>query len=278
MLELRKKKHLLKLALCGWAAGWLLCGCAERKSELVPFSGAAPYASACPIWVPRANGAYEVNRRIIGQISLEAIRARANEGLAAAQRDLGLAYLKGELGLQTDQAEAFKWIEAAARQGDAIGERVLGSLYSFGTGVQPDPVQAVKWYRKAAEQGNPEAQVNLAELLQRGRGTTPNPSEAFVWLQQAASRGNPGGERLLARAYWEGEGTPRSYGRAYWWLHKAAQHDPGNADVQTAIWWIDTGIVCVSVVLLAVVYFVIRRIGRGVRRRNGEGIATSHGP
>ena len=49
--------------------------------------------------------------------SIEVVRAKADQGEASAQLDLGLSYFKGT-GVVKDDAEAYKWFLLAGAQGD----------------------------------------------------------------------------------------------------------------------------------------------------------------
>ena len=80
------------------------------------------------------------------------IRAKAEQGDAAAQFSLGVIYAKGQ-GVAQDYAEAAKWYRKAAEQGYTPAQCKLGTMYVQGHGVTRDYAEAVKWYRKAAEQG-----------------------------------------------------------------------------------------------------------------------------
>ncbi len=85
------------------------------------------------------------------------IRKAANQGLADAQKFLGILYVNGQ-GVPQDYAEAAKWYRKAADQGNASAQYSLGFMYNRGLGVPRDPVQAELWRRKAAEQGYELAQ------------------------------------------------------------------------------------------------------------------------
>jgi len=63
-------------------------------------------------------------------------------------------YVKGE-GVARDYAEAFRWEEKAAKQGDPYAQYGLSILYAKGEGVRQDYNEAFNWLRKAAEQGVP---------------------------------------------------------------------------------------------------------------------------
>ena len=53
-------------------------------------------------------------------------------------------------------------IKKAAEQGLAPAQVNLGLAYDSGKGVKKDDEKAVDWYKKAAEQGDADAQFNLA--------------------------------------------------------------------------------------------------------------------
>jgi hypothetical protein len=89
------------------------------------------------------------------QPDVEALRAKAEQGDAEAQLNLGNGYYHGE-GVPQDYAEAAKWNRLAAEQGHASAQYHLGFMYDNGQGVPQDYAEAVKWYRLAAEQGHAE--------------------------------------------------------------------------------------------------------------------------
>ena len=88
---------------------------------------------------------------------LEQTRARAEQGDALAQYDLGAMYSHG-FGVPEDAAEAARWYRLAAEQGDAFAQTGLGFLYALGEGVPQDFVLAYMWLNLAAAQGNEAAQ------------------------------------------------------------------------------------------------------------------------
>ena len=63
-----------------------------------------------------------------------------------------------------DMTEAVKLYRKSAEQGLSAAQNNLGWCYAYGEGVTKDMSEAVKWYRKAAEQGHAEAKKALAEL------------------------------------------------------------------------------------------------------------------
>jgi TPR repeat protein len=67
---------------------------------------------------------------------------------------------KPESGQQSEpHQKQFEEIKAKAAQGDAVAQNELGTRYLRGQGVAKDPAEAVKWFRKAADQSQPIAAV-----------------------------------------------------------------------------------------------------------------------
>jgi uncharacterized protein len=111
------------------------------------------------------------------QVALREFLPLAKQGVAQAQRNLGLMYANGQ-GVPQDYAEAAKWYRRAADQGDALAQSDLGGMYSRGLGVPQDYAEAAKWYRRAADQGHARAQWNLGMMYDGGHGcrrTMPKP-------------------------------------------------------------------------------------------------------
>ena len=103
-------------------------------------------------------------------------QAGFDEGVAAYERG--------------DYASAFREFRPLADQGVAAAQYNLGLMYVNGRGVTQDYVEAVKWYRKAAEQGNAKTQHNLGTMYFYGKGVTQNYVQAHMWFNLAAVKGN----------------------------------------------------------------------------------------
>lgn len=103
---------------------------------------------------------------------IDALRAKAEQGDARAQYELGKAYADGE-GVTRDLTESVKWYRKAAEQGDAAAQYNLGVAYTLGHGgLRKDPAEAAKWYRKSAEQGYALAQKALDPAIAKTWKTT----------------------------------------------------------------------------------------------------------
>lgn len=99
---------------------------------------------------------------------------------------------KGDLYFgKKDYNEALKWYRKSAEQGNALGQCILGRIYTDGLGrVNQDYDEALKWSRKSAEQGNADAQCNLGHMYIYGYGVTPDREQAKYWWVKACSNGN----------------------------------------------------------------------------------------
>ncbi len=116
--------------------------------------------------------------------SFETIKAKAEQGDAEAQLNLGFMYADGE-GVPQNAIEAVKCFRKAAEQGDAEAQLNLGFMYANGTeGVPKDAIEAAKWYRKAAEQGDARAQSNLNAMYAIGEGIPKDAVETVKWYHK----------------------------------------------------------------------------------------------
>ena len=111
------------------------------------------------------------------------LQAKAEQGDAAAQYELGECYMYG--GVKLDRQEAVKWCRKAAEQGYAPAQYMLGHWYGLGEGVEMDEVESHKWYRKAAEQGYAPAQYELGKCYWCGEGVEKDLIQAARWLCKA---------------------------------------------------------------------------------------------
>jgi len=131
---------------------------------------------------------------------IAALRAKAEQGDADAQFELGDAYFQGANGVAKNPSESIKWLRKAADQGNARAQGRLGYAYKLGFGVPKNNAEAVKWWRKAAEQGLDTAQFGLATAYARGEGVAKDPVEAEKWYRKAAEQGEVRAQRALAQA------------------------------------------------------------------------------
>ena len=121
------------------------------------------------------------------QDTVAELRAKADQGVAAAQVNLGVMYATGE-GVPEDDAEAVRWYRLAADQGHVEAQYSLGVAYADGRGVPEDTAEALRWWRLAADQGDAGGQVGLGLMYATGEGVPQNDVTAHMWFNLAASR------------------------------------------------------------------------------------------
>ena len=101
---------------------------------------------------------------------IESLRARAEQGNAKAQNDLGVCYHNGD-GVEKNFAEAVKWYLKAAEQNYAKAFDNLGSIYQFGGyGVEKNLPKALEYFRKGAEAGVPRSMNQIGYFYEYGLG------------------------------------------------------------------------------------------------------------
>jgi len=178
----------------------------------------------------------EADRKLLADI-----RAKADNGDAESQNQLGCAFYNGALGVTKDYVEAVKWYRKAAEQNDADAQFFLGLCYDAGQGVTKDDVEAVKWYRKAAEQNNAGAQYSLGLCFYKGQGVAKDYVEAARWYRKAAEQNDADAQSHLGAHYGTGEGVAKDYVEAYKWrLLAAAQGDEKAKKAVTALEYLMT--------------------------------------
>ena len=92
----------------------------------------------------------------------------AEQGLAQAQLNLGMMYMRGQ-GVSQDYKKAVRLFRLSAEQGLVESQFNLGRMYDQGKLVPQDFGEAVKWYRLAAEQEYADAQSNLGVMYREGQ-------------------------------------------------------------------------------------------------------------
>ncbi|MDF2902305.1 MAG: hypothetical protein K0Q62_2364, partial [Phenylobacterium sp.] len=140
--------------------------------------------------------------------AFKALKARAERGERAAQKELAAAYVKGG-DIRRDRAEAIRWCEKALAQGDASVAFPLATLYAnrwytfYPPFVMAEPTateyaRAAALYERAGKAGNAKALVQLAYMYQAGQGVKKDAQAYRRYMEQAARLGSPDGYAALA--------------------------------------------------------------------------------
>jgi TPR repeat protein len=113
----------------------------------------------------------------------------ADSGLADAQYAMSQIYANGVGGKKRDEAEARRWLLAAARQNFDTAQVDLATWLIEGRGGPRDLKAGFGWMKRAADSGNVAAQNRVAKLYMGGIGTEPNSIDAAAWYFLARRAG-----------------------------------------------------------------------------------------
>lgn len=128
--------------------------------------------------------------------------ARAAQGDARAQLQLGIRYAEGDGVIQNDK-EAAKWFALAAKQGVAEAQYHYGLALLKGQGVVQDYRAAFNWIEKPAQRGYAKAQYSLGELYRYGTGTPVDKARAYLWFNLAAAQGVEAAAKARDSLVWQ---------------------------------------------------------------------------
>jgi hypothetical protein len=128
--------------------------------------------------------------------------ARAEQGDAEAQLQLGMRYATGD-GVIQNEKEAARWFELAARQGLAEAQYQYGLALLQGRGVVQDYKAAFNWIEKPAQRGHAKAQYSLGELYRYGTGIAIDKAHAYLWFNLAAAQGMEAAARARDSLVWQ---------------------------------------------------------------------------
>ncbi|MBQ6773247.1 MAG: sel1 repeat family protein [Synergistaceae bacterium] len=128
------------------------------------------------------------------------LREKAMYGDTASQFKLGYMYEHG-LGVERDDAEAFKWYSKAANCGHPCAQYFIGVMYNEGRGVEKDDFMAARWLRRSAVRGNKNAQYLFGRKVFYGEGVMQNETAGLKWLRAAACKGHSEAKKFLDAYY-----------------------------------------------------------------------------
>jgi TPR repeat protein len=198
----------------------LLAACALAAPLLALSAQPPPRQAVRPI--ERAIAAYDSGDHAAAQAAFERL---GQAGLAAADHNLALMHLRGQVRPHSDPVQARLLLERAAARGFVTAMFALGKLHEdAGFGAPRDLAQSHRWYLLAAEAGSADAQVAVGTAYYLGRGAPQDLSRAAYWYRQAAESGDVGAQYLLASMYETGYGLTRDLRLARYWYEAAAHN------------------------------------------------------
>jgi TPR repeat protein len=115
----------------------------------------------------------------------------ANQGMAAAQTNLGLMYSKG-YGVPINEAEAVRWYLLAAEKDHPVAQNNLGYMHINGQGLPKDRVLGLMWLTFSSENGYARAAKAILVLEKSMTKSETELARGFVliWKKKRALRQN----------------------------------------------------------------------------------------
>ena len=158
-------------------------------------------------------------------------RASASKAHPGAATRLGMACLRGDMGLTNRYREGLKWLKRAAESADQQYNQApyeLGLLHvtGFGDDVFRDEQYAAQLFTQAAELGHPMANLKMGEAYEHGQlGCPRDPALSVHFYTGAAQGGVP--EAMMALCAWYMVGAEpvldKDENEAYEWAKRAAE-------------------------------------------------------
>lgn len=162
--------------------------------------------------------------------AIELHRAAARQGVAQAQTVLGWAHLTGTVAEQ-DFPLARKWLSAAAHQGAPPAMYLLALMHRDGQGARPDPEFADQLTERAAELGYLPAIYSLAASWLDPSSARHDPEKGLFILTRAAATDALAAVQL-GHEYLRGTHAGPDPQAAYEWISRGA----GMGDAQARLW------------------------------------------
>src|SRR5882757_8874949 len=131
----------------------------------------------------------------------------ADQGEVDAQFNLAVMYARGDVPPENhpDMAKAVPLFRKAALQGHAESQYIVALAYHEATGVERDEEECKKWMQASAEQGHSKAEFSIAARHYK----TSDYKNAFTWFMRAADQKLSRAELNVGSMYYVGEGTTK---------------------------------------------------------------------
>jgi uncharacterized protein len=198
--------------------------------------------------LPPATAPFHPGDPALADDRISSLKYAAEQGVPAAQWQLGHMYATGE-GVPQSDLEAFGYFGKIANRHaedglDSPNKRIVasaivavGQYYLDGipnSDVKPDPARARRMFWHAATYfGDPEAQYRLGRLMLSGNGGSHDPVQAARWLKLAANKDQHSAQALLGDMLIKGETVPRQTARGLMYLILAREGAPEDAGIDT---------------------------------------------
>lgn len=146
---------------------------------------------------------------------------------------------------QKSYADAFKWYEAAAKQGNPDGINGVGCCYNDGFAVEKNEKYAVQLFAKAADKGSERAQYNLAMAYYSGKGIDLDWEKAYILFKKLADNGEPSSQYMVGKYHMINKLgsiswhliSKRDTKIAFTWFEKSAKQGFSRAQYQLGMFY-----------------------------------------
>lgn len=146
---------------------------------------------------------------------------------------------------QKSYADAFKWYETAAKQGNPDGINGVGCCYKGGYSVEKNEEYAVQLFAKAADKGSERAQYNLAMAYYSGKGIELDREKAFSLFKKLAEEGDSHSQYMVGKYLMSNHGgtiswhivSKRNTKEAFKWFEKSAIQGNSSAQQQLGMFY-----------------------------------------
>lgn len=167
--------------------------------------------------MPHSGRQLDLQRILIGAVLVGAVAVIAGAPLLTTTDNASQA------GAQQINALQDPDVRRAAEGGDPLAQFRLGeALFHDPARTDETSAQAVRWLQRAAENGNTDAMIFLGRLSRTGVGILQDFDQASAWIRTAAVHGSPEGMLEMGRLYRDGVGVEKDLVKAYAWFNRAS--------------------------------------------------------
>lgn len=170
--------------------------------------------------------------------ALKAYEAAANQGDVLGDYNLALMYEYGK-GVPVDYQKAKTLFTEAANKGVDEAMNQLAGMYFYGLGQVRNVQEALSWYKKAADLGNGNALYVLGLLSETGVATKLDFPDALKYYQEASDKGNEKAMLALARMYHYGLGVNKDTKKSASIYQKLADRQNAYAQYQLGTYYLE---------------------------------------
>ncbi len=142
------------------------------------------------------------------------LEAAAKQGEAKADMLLGQLYFEGKK-VPQNAGKAILYLRRAANNGILEADYLLGVAYYYGKGTAINYEKALQRYQKALPLNKAEVYYELGECHINGNGCDKNAEKAIEYYEKASRLGHSQAKICLARFFMDGEYVARSYKKAF---------------------------------------------------------------